>query len=93
MESNDPVDGNYCYAADSPLWGIPPITSYPYNGSAIAIFDSGPDGDGSRVQHGPATPSDVPPPDTSANRDPHEAPRRSCSAQDQKGAFFDMRDR
>ncbi|HVA08765.1 MAG TPA: hypothetical protein VNG12_18685, partial [Acidimicrobiales bacterium] len=88
--ANDPVDGNYCYAADSPLWGITPIASYPYNGSAIAIFDSGPDGDGTAYSTDPPPPSDVPPPDTPANRDPHEASRRSCAAQDQMGAFFDI---
>ncbi len=30
--------------ADAPLWDIAPITHYPFNGSAITIFDSGPDG-------------------------------------------------
>jgi hypothetical protein len=93
---NDPVDGHYCYASDSPLWDLFPITSYPYDGSAIAIFDSGPDGTadhlgGSAVTGtDPPPPSDVPPPDTSSNNDPHEYPRRSCAAQDQKGAFFDI---
>jgi hypothetical protein len=87
--ANDPVDGNYCYDAHAPLWGIPPITQYPFNGSAIAIFDSGPDG-ASPYGTDPPPPSDVPPPDTAKNQDPHEGPRRSCAAQDQKGAFFDV---
>jgi hypothetical protein len=87
--ANDPVDGNYCYDADAPLWAIAPITSYPFDGSAIAIFDSGPDG-ASRYGTDPPPPSDVPPPDTSSNQDPHEGPRRACAAQDQKGAFFDL---
>ncbi len=93
--TNDPVDGRYCYAADSPLWNITPIRSYPYDGSAIAIFDGGPDGVaghlGGRAVTGtdPPPPSDIPPPDTSANQDPHEYPRRACAAQDQKGAFFE----
>ena len=87
--ANDPVDGNYCYSPSAPLWGIRPITRYPFNGSAIAIFDSGPDG-ASRYGTDPPPPSDVPPPDTSNNQDPHEGPRRSCAAQDQKGAFFDL---
>lgn len=94
--SNDPVDGHYCYASGSPLWNIPAIASYPYDGSAIVIFDSGPDGVadhlGTSAVGGtdPPPPSDVPPPDTSANNDPHEYPRRTCAAQDQKGAFFDL---
>ncbi|MGH9028433.1 MAG: hypothetical protein ACRDV4_02310, partial [Acidimicrobiales bacterium] len=86
---NDPVDGDYCYAPDAPLWGITPISRYPYDGSAIAIFDSGPDGDGTAYATDPPPSSDVPPPDTSANLDPHEAPRRTCAAQDMKGTFFD----
>ena len=87
--ANDPVDGNYCYSPDAPLWDIQPISQYPYDGSAIAIFDSGPDG-ATRYGTDPPPPSDVPPPDTSKNQDPHEGPRRSCAAQDQKGAFFDL---
>ena len=93
VTANDPVDSSggtpYCYAPDSPLWGISPIAAYPYDGSAIVIFDSGPDG---VTPYGtdPPPPSDVPPPDTATNRDPHESPRRSCAAQDQKGAFFHL---
>jgi hypothetical protein len=87
--ANDPVDGNYCYNADAPLWDILPITHYPFNGSAIEIFDSGPDGATARGTD-PPPPSDVPPPDTTKNHDPHEGPRRACVAQDQKGHFFDI---
>jgi hypothetical protein len=93
--ANDPVDGHYCYEPDSVLWDIPAIESYPYDGSAIAIFDSGPDGTtdhlgGSSVTGtDPPPPSDVPSPDTASNNDPHEYPRRACAAQDQKGSFFD----
>jgi hypothetical protein len=94
--SNDPVDGRYCYQPDSPLWHIPAITSYPYDGSAIVVFDSGPDGVadhlGASAVTGtdPPPPSDIPPPDTPTNGDPHEYPRRTCAAQDQKGAFFNL---
>lgn len=94
--ANDPVDGDYCYSPDSPLWNITPIAVYPFDGSAITIYDSGPDGaadhlGGSSVTGtDPPPPSDVPPPDTTANNDPHEYPRRACAAQDQKGAFFDI---
>ncbi|MHB8439068.1 MAG: hypothetical protein ACYDD4_07890, partial [Acidimicrobiales bacterium] len=41
---NDSVDGAYCWNASSVLWGIEPITSYPFDGSAIEIWDAGPDG-------------------------------------------------
>jgi hypothetical protein len=88
--TNDPVDGNYCYAPTSPLWDIAPITRYPYDGSAIVIFDSGPDGDGTPYSTDPPPPSDVPPPDTARNQDPHESARRACAAQNQKGDFFDI---
>ena len=94
--TNDPVDGHYCYSATSPLWDIAPISSYPYDGSAIVIFDSGPDGVadhlGGSAAAGtdPPPPSDVPPADTPTNGDPHEYPRRTCAAQDQKSAFFDI---
>jgi hypothetical protein len=87
--ANDPVDGNYCYDPAAPLWNIAPITRYPFNGSAIAIYDSGPDG-ATRYGTDPPPPSDVPPPDTAKNQDPHEGPRRACAAQDQKGSFFDL---
>ena len=86
---DDPVDGNYCYRPDSPLWGLTPIQRYPYDGSAIVLFDGGPDG-ASPYGTDPPPPSDVTQPDTKTNKDPHEGPRRSCAAQDQKGAFFDL---
>ena len=93
VTGNDPVDSSgavpYCYAPDAPLWGIPAIAGYPFDGSAIAIFDSGPDGV-SPYGTDPPPPSDVPPPDTATNVDPHESPRRTCAAQDQKGAFFNL---
>jgi hypothetical protein len=93
VTGNDPVDSSggipYCFRPNSMLFGLRPISSYPYDGSAIVVFDSGPDG---VLPYGtdPPPPSDVPPPDTTTNRDPHEAPRRSCAAQDQKGSFFHL---
>jgi len=62
-----------------PSWGIPAITSYPFNGSAIVYWDWGP----AHVT--------VP---TLANRpnsgleDPHEAVRRTPAARAQKAAFL-----
>lgn len=85
---NDPTDGNYCWKASSVFWDIKPIAHYPYDGSAIALFDGGPDGADGEFTTDPPPPSDVPQPDTDTNHDPHEGPRRACAAQDQKGAFF-----
>jgi hypothetical protein len=88
-KANDPVDGNYCYNPSAPLWDILPITHYPFNGSAIEIFDSGPDGATARGTD-PPPPSDVPSPDTTKNQDPHEGPRRACAAQGIKSNFFEL---
>ncbi|HVS68508.1 MAG TPA: hypothetical protein VHE56_08160 [Mycobacteriales bacterium] len=88
---NDPVDGNYCWKASSVFWNINPIKSYPYDGSAIVIFDGGADSVALPFATDPPPPSDVPQPDTATNHDPHEGPRRACAAQDQKGAFFHVK--
>jgi len=70
-----------------PVFGIPPITSYPFAGSAIIGWDIGPlrmEQDG-----GVGTP---PPPKTEtpprSGQDPHEFPRRSPLAMRQKSAFL-----
>ncbi|HWA67826.1 MAG TPA: hypothetical protein VG899_15800 [Mycobacteriales bacterium] len=89
-KANDPTDGNYCWKASSVFWDLKPIRSYPYDGSAIALFDGGPDGATGQFTTDPPPPSDVPQPDTTTNQDPHEGPRRACAAQDQKGAFFHL---
>ena len=81
--TNDP-GGAYSYDPTSPFWDIPPITSFPYDGSAIVIFDAGPVG---ADQYGtdPPPPSDVP---NRTGGDPHEAPRRACAGQHQKAPFL-----
>jgi hypothetical protein len=81
--SNDP-GGAYAYKPTSPFWDIPAITSFPYDGSAIVLFDAGPVG---ADQYGtePPPPSDVP---NRTGGDPHEAPRRACAAQQQKAPFL-----
>lgn len=59
-----------------PYWGIQPIESFPYEGSAIVIWDSG-------------TPT---PPLTNTiptqGKDPHEDPRNDPGAQQQKSEFL-----
>ncbi len=59
-----------------PYWGIEPIPSYPYDGSAIVIWDSG---------------APVPPLVNlapSEGSDPHEDPRADPAARRQKAAFL-----
>jgi hypothetical protein len=59
-----------------PYWGIEAIPSYPYDGSAIVIWDSGT----------PTPPTaNIPP---TAGSDPHEYPRRSPDARQQKSEFL-----
>jgi hypothetical protein len=71
-----------------PFWGIPSVTGGATNGSAIAIFDSGPVRD---IQPGQNQGTDWPPTSDTPNRsgeDPHEAPRRAPCGQQQKDLFL-----
>ena len=62
----------------TPLYGIPRITSFPFDGSAIVYFDSGT----------PTPPTSNVPND--AGRDPHETPRNDPAAREQKSAFLQV---
>jgi hypothetical protein len=71
-----------------PFWGIPKIGAYPYDGSAITLFDPGP-----ATNPTPAGPhgTDWPPTADVPNRsgdDPHSGPRNASCGQDQKNAFL-----
>ena len=73
-----------------PFWGITPIPSggFPYDGSAITLFDTGPV---RTVAKGANNGTDPPPVDDLPNRsgdDPHEAPRRAPWGQVQKSDFL-----
>jgi hypothetical protein len=58
------------------LWGIEGIDTYPYSGSAIVVWDSG----------APASPlGNVAP---KGGKDPHEDPRASKLAREQKSEFL-----
>ena len=59
-----------------PYYGIPEIPSYPFDGSAIVIWDSGADT--------PPTSNTAP----STGYDPHSDPRKSPDARNQKSAFL-----
>jgi hypothetical protein len=61
-----------------PFYGIPALTTFPYNGSALIVFDSGPST--------PVPPTrNVPP---SQGTDPHEFPRRTAEARAMKDQFL-----
>jgi hypothetical protein len=62
-----------------PSWGIPPIAAYPFPGSAIVYWDAGPE----RVASPPL--ENVPNRDL---EDPHEFPRRTPAARQQKSDFL-----
>ena len=63
----------------TPSWGIPPIGAYPFPGSAIVYWDAGP----TRVASPPL--ENVP---NRALEDPHEYPRRTPAARQQKSDFL-----
>jgi hypothetical protein len=78
-----------------PLWGITPIATseFPYDGSAITLFDTGPAANQlPNGHHGTDAPpiSDVP---NRVGDDPHEAPRRAPWGQVQKANFLWPADR
>jgi hypothetical protein len=73
-----------------PFWGIPAISGsgFPYDGSAITLFDTGP---AARVSADGHHGTDPPPAADLPNRtgeDPHEAPRRAPWGQVQKSNFL-----
>ncbi len=65
------------------FYGLPTIKSFPFNGSAIEIWDSGP----GHTQPPPLT--NTAPADTAANQDPHEDPRNTPAAQQQISDFLE----
>jgi hypothetical protein len=69
----------------TPYFGIPPITSFPYDGSAFVVWDIGP------TRNGGAQGTDPPPlgelPDR-GGQDPHEAPRSEPLNRMQKSDFL-----
>ena len=67
------------------FYGIPAITHYPFAGSAIVIWDSGP----GHTQPPPLT--DTAPPEVTSDpttQDPHENPRSTVAARTQKSDFL-----
>ncbi|MGH2926594.1 MAG: hypothetical protein ACRDL8_00130 [Solirubrobacteraceae bacterium] len=64
------------------FYGLPAIHHFPFSGSAIEIWDSGP----GHTQPPPL--ANLAPADSNANIDPHEDPRDTSAAQDQVSAFL-----
>jgi hypothetical protein len=65
------------------FFGIPAIAHYPFGGSAIVIWDSGP----GRVQPPPL--ANLAPQDTATNNDPHEDVRDTKAVRTQKSDFLE----
>jgi hypothetical protein len=75
----------------NPLWRIPPIESYPFQGSAIVYWDGGPAGFDGTIGFGTSAPpnENVPPVEIEGqNEDPHAYPRRDTQARQQKSDFL-----
>jgi hypothetical protein len=70
-------------ASDQNLfWGLPAIGGFPFHGSAVEVWDSGP----GRVQPPPV--GNVPPAPAANNNDPHDDPRNTPAAQQQISDFL-----
>jgi hypothetical protein len=65
------------------FYGIPAIGHYPFDGSAIEIWDSGP----GRVQEPPV--GNIPPTASATNIDPHQNPRDTPAAQQQISDYLE----
>jgi hypothetical protein len=68
-----------------PFFAIPRLTTFPYTGSALIVFDSGPVTPTNPEGTPPAPVDNVPP---SEGKDPHEFPRRTQEARDMKDQFL-----
>jgi hypothetical protein len=64
------------------FYGLPAVQHYPFAGSAVEIWDSGP----GRVQPPPV--GNIPPTESSNNNDPHSDPRKTPADQTQISDFL-----
>jgi hypothetical protein len=69
----------------TPYFGIPPITSYPFDGSALVVWDIGPTRDGGAKGTDPPPLGELP---DRGGQDPHEAPRSEPLNRLQKSDFL-----
>jgi hypothetical protein len=80
--------GRSPYVTNTPF-GLGPIGFFPYDGSAITMWDSGP----IRQENGQTVGTDVPPTTNTPPRngkDPHELPRRTPADRAMKSAFLSV---
>jgi hypothetical protein len=72
-----------------PYFGVPSVPGYPFGGSAVVVWDSGPVRDVGGESHGtpPSPNGNVPPRE---GNDPHSRPRSSPLARMQKSAFLQV---
>ena len=88
--SHRPVLYTGRWPQNKPLWGIPTIGPYPYTGSAIYVWDSGPVRETSPGS-GQFVGTEPPPLENLPNRtgeDPHELPRNTIAEQQVVSDFF-----
>jgi hypothetical protein len=73
-----------------PLFGVERFASFPFDGSAIVYFDTGPIRAG--ADDGAATPptTETPPRPPEYGKDPHSAPRSAPHGRVQKSAFLQV---
>jgi hypothetical protein len=73
----------------SPYFGIAPISHFPFNGSALVVWDIGPvrTVNGQALGTGPPPTANVP---NSIGNDPHEAPRADAFNRQQKSDFLQV---
>ncbi|HEX8744591.1 MAG TPA: hypothetical protein VF712_15815 [Thermoleophilaceae bacterium] len=72
-----------------PIFGVPKISAFPFDGSAIVLWDTGPFrtlADGKTTAGTPPPPNENVPPE--AGRDPHSGPRGTPIARVQKSEFL-----
>jgi hypothetical protein len=79
----------------NPIYGVPAVSKYPFDGSMIEEWDIGPPRliDGKKTGDGtfygtPPPPNTNTPPNGDDYQDPHEYPRRQPGARAQKNEFF-----
>jgi len=68
-----------------PFYGIPKLTTFPYSGSALIVFDAGPFTP-ANPQGTPLAPTTNVPP--TEGQDPHEFPRRTPESREMKDQFL-----
>jgi hypothetical protein len=72
----------------NPIFGVPAIGAFPFDGSAIVEWDIGPPRTIGGKQYGTPPPPNENVPPSDAFQDPHELPRKQPAAREQKSVFL-----